>query len=361
MSDDTAPGPTAPATFRPPVDVVVDARSHTGESPTWCAADSALWWIDVKAPALHRTAHPDGSTRTWALPWDVGGFALCPDADGVPRAALLALRLGLCRLELASGRLAPVTDAPFDPRTHRFNESGCDASGRLWLGTIYEPPDGYATEPAPDALHSWAPDEGLRRHEVRPMAANGFAWSADGRGFYAADTSAGTIDRHDFDPATGRVGEPARFARVEPELGAPDGAALDVEGAYWCAVYGGGRLRRYLPDGRLEREVLLPVDNPTKPAFAGPDLDVLYVTSATGGDRRARAKAGALLRLRPGVRGAPVHGLRHAGRVDRTGTTPTSATPRPSTLATRPSRQTRSGSRATRPSKDPSAARTGTR
>lgn len=316
MNDDLAPDPKPPVTFRPRVDVVVDAGSHTGESPLWCAADSALWWIDVKAPALHRTGHPDGDTRRWALPWDVGGFALCTDAHGLPYAALVALRLGLCRLDLASGRLVPLTRAPFDARTHRFNESACDASGRLWLGTMFEPPDGYEVEPAPDALYSYAPGEGLRRHEVSPMTANGFAWSVDGRWFYAADTRAGTIVRHEFDVATGHVGGGARFASLERGAGAPDGAALDAEGAYWCAVYGGARLRRYLPDGRLEREVLLPVDNPTKPAFAGPELDVLYVTSASEGDPHARPKAGALLRFRPGVRGAPVHAFREARLVD---------------------------------------------
>ena len=306
MADATGSCPPEPEIVRPDVELVADARARVGESPVWSPADSAIWWIDVKAPALHRTAHPDGSTRSWSLPWDVGGFALCADPPGESAtAALLALRLGLCTLDLESGGLTCLVDAPFDPRTHRFNETGCDPDGRLWIGTMYDPPDAYVAEPAAGPLYSFAPAEGLRRHDVRALTANGFAWSADGRGFYAADTDAGTIERRAFDAAAGRVGDAERFAAIDPSLGQPDGAALDAEGGYWCAVHGGGRLHRYTPDGRLERAVLLPVDCPTKPVFAGPELDVMYVTSATHGKADARPHEGALLRFRPGVRGAP--------------------------------------------------------
>ena len=33
------------------IELVLDAGATIGESPTWCAAEAALYWIDVKKPA----------------------------------------------------------------------------------------------------------------------------------------------------------------------------------------------------------------------------------------------------------------------------------------------------------------------
>jgi sugar lactone lactonase YvrE len=110
-----------------------------------------------------------------------------------------------------------------------------------------------------------------------------------------------------FDQESGRIGARDLFARIPETLGRPDGAAVDSRGGYWCALHGGGRLRRYTAANTIDRDIALPVSQPTMCAFAGEALDVLYVTSATNKltpqQRRLEPLAGALLRLRPGERG----------------------------------------------------------
>jgi sugar lactone lactonase YvrE len=68
-----------------------------------------------------------------------------------------------------------------------------------------------------------------------------------------------------------------------------------------------GDWRRYTADGAVDRDIALPVSQPTMCAFAGEALDVMYVTSAadklTPQQRRCEPLAGALLRIRPGERG----------------------------------------------------------
>jgi sugar lactone lactonase YvrE len=61
------------------------------------------------------------------------------------------------------------------------------------------------------------------------------------------------------------------FARLEdgPKDGGPDGANVDRDGFYWCAVFAGGEIRRYDPAGKLERRLKTPVLYPTMPAFGG--------------------------------------------------------------------------------------------
>ena len=67
------------------------------------------------------------------------------------------------------------------------------------------------------------------------------------------------------------------------------------------------------PEGQVDREVALPVSQPTMCAFGGPDLDVLYVTSAASGlgllHKVTEMHAGGLFRFRPGVRGLRRHGF----------------------------------------------------
>ena len=109
------------------IETVLDACAKIGESPTWVAEEEALYWIDVKAPALYRYLPAGGATRTWALTSDVGGFALMEGGS-----ALVALREGLYRLDLDTGELDQLAPAPFDPALFRFNEGAWtrkDASG----------------------------------------------------------------------------------------------------------------------------------------------------------------------------------------------------------------------------------------
>jgi sugar lactone lactonase YvrE len=70
------------------------------------------------------------------------------------------------------------------------------------------------------------------------------------------------------------------FAKLGPSDGFPDGSIVDAEGHLWNAAWGAGAVRRYRPDGSIEREVSVPAKNPTCPVFAGDGLNELYVTTA---------------------------------------------------------------------------------
>jgi sugar lactone lactonase YvrE len=280
------------------LELLVDAKATIGESPLWCAEESALYWIDVKAPALYRTDVDTRRTACWRLPSDVGGYALKPDASG----AILGLRTGIFALEFASGDLGKLCDPPFDPRTHRFNEGDCDPSGRLWLGTMFDPAPGAPSEPAQQDLYFFTPEGGLVAQSNFALLHNGFAWNRSGNELFLAHSYEGRIYACEFDVSRGQVGAKRIFAEIPKELGIPDGGTIDEEGFYWSAIHGGGRLHRYAPDGRLDLVVELPFAHPTMPAFGGRTLSDLYITSATHGKPGAPQEGG-VFRLRPGVAG----------------------------------------------------------
>jgi sugar lactone lactonase YvrE len=124
---------------------------------------------------------------------------------------------------------------------------------------------------------------------------------------YFADTGDGAIRIYDYDLATGAIGSERTI--VQLDNGAPDGATVDEQGYYWSAVYGGWRVERRAPDGRLDATFDVPVQNPTSCAFGGLDLDQLYVTSASQRlsteELAAQPLAGAVMVLQVGVRGLP--------------------------------------------------------
>lgn len=246
-----------------------------GESPLWHPGKAALYWIDIPGCAVHRLHPESGAHHSWAMPAEPGCIAYRSDGG-----LMVALRGGIAKLDTSTGELTMLVAAPYDTGTTRFNDGRCDPMGRFWLGTIYEPRD-----KALAALYCL--DRGILRPGVNPVTvSNGVAFSKDGTTLYHADTAAHTIRAYAFEAKTGVIGSGVVLHhfnddRTSPDYGGrPDGAAVDSEGAYWCAMFEGGRLLRLSPSGDILQEISLPLRCPTMMAFGGEDLRTLYVTSA---------------------------------------------------------------------------------
>ena len=285
------------------VELALDARATLGECPVWSEREQALYWIDIKEPALHRFDPASAEDRRWRMPAEIGAFALCHSGR-----VLAALRTGLMRFALNASEYEFFAPAQYDPRTHRFNEGKCDARGRFWVGTMYDPlqPHDYSVTRALP-LHVYTIGAGLRPTDATAQTANGLGWSPDQHTMYFADTRARTIRRFEFDLDAGIARSPQTFVQFSDERFRPDGAAIDEEGGYWSALYGAGRVVRLDAHGNIELEIAVPVSQPTMCAFGGADFGTLYITSASQKlDAEARSRelhAGGVFRCRPGVRG----------------------------------------------------------
>ncbi len=273
----------------PDIALLLDAHATIAESLLWEPGEGVLYWVDIRAPALFRLDPRTLENRRWDLPEDIGAFCLLENG----KTALVALRSGLFALSTATGSLERVAAAPWDPARYRFNEGAVDSDGRFWVGCMFDPKPGHEGEPAPGPLHSWTTSTGLVHHPYPARCHNGMGWSPDGGTFYVSDLPTKTISAFFF--ADGRLGERRVFAELDGP-GVPDGAAVDEEGAYWCAVHGGGALQRFAPDGTLLDRIELPVSQPTMCAFGGPDLRTLYISSAAQHLERRTAGAAAARR-----------------------------------------------------------------
>src|SRR6185312_5734246 len=176
------------------IEVVVDAGATIGESPTWASSENALYWIDVKKPALHRYDAKTGGQRCWLMPSDIGAFALASHPPG----AVVALRYGIFRLEFDTSALSLLVDPPFDPNLFRFNEGACDTSGRFWIGVMFDPLD-QGCSAQKSSLHSFTLHDGLRSEPDAAELHNGMAWSADGLRFYLSHSNRREVFAFAFD------------------------------------------------------------------------------------------------------------------------------------------------------------------
>jgi sugar lactone lactonase YvrE len=285
------------------IQVLFDTPMQLGECPLWHPDEAALYWVDISGLAIHRHHPASGAHSSWSLPSEPGCIARSSNGR-----LLVAMRSGLAMLDTGSGSLTPVAAAPYDTTKMRFNDGRCDAAGRLWAGTIYEPRD--------QVLGSlFCVQRGAIRDTGKPVTvSNGLAFSVDGGTLYHADTTAHRINAYDFDVATGQLGHERLFKQFSTDKshqygGRPDGAAVDSEDAYWCAMYEGGRVLRLSPSGDVLREIALPVRCPTMIAFGGADLRTLYITSArhnrSAAELAQHPLSGCVLMLRVDVPGRP--------------------------------------------------------
>ena len=285
------------------------APARLGESPFWHPDEAALYWCDIPGRALHRWVPATARHDAWALDAEPGCVVPLPGGR-----LLLAQRDGLWRFNPADGARQRLAPPPYDPKQERFNDGKADPQGRLWVGTVYEP----RTAPRA-ALYRWSGGV-MQRMAGDVTVSNGLAFSPDGRTMYWSDTTSHRIYALDFDGSDGTLSRQrvfAEFALRAPGAdlagygGRPDGAAVDVEGAYWVAMYEGQRLLRLSPGGERLCEVPLPVRCPTMPCFGGADLRTLYVTTAREGrppeELAAQPLAGCVLALAVDVPGLPVN------------------------------------------------------
>jgi sugar lactone lactonase YvrE len=266
-----------------------------GEGPVWRAADAALWFVDIKAPAIHRFVPATGAVERWPAPAQVGW--VLPHSDG---GMVAGLQTGLSRFDPATGAFDLIATIEPSLPGNRLNDATTGPDGRLWFGSMDD------AETAESGHIYRADSRGIARVASGISITNGPALSPDGCLLYHHDT----LGRRVFVSAVGDDGvlhDTRIFAEID--RGYPDGPAVDADGGLWVALYAGWGVRHYAADGRLIETIPFPVANVTKIAFGGPDLRTAYATTATKGlspqDRVEQPLAGNLFAFDPGVAGQP--------------------------------------------------------
>lgn len=279
-------------------ELVIDVGAKLGESPVWSADEGLLYWVDIDGCAIHATDPVAGVDRSWSLDGRPGALARTDD----PSRLLVAVENELAWLDLSSGAVTSWVTL-FDPIPGvRLNDSRCDPAGRFWAGSMYDPTaanrfDAFLQRVSPEGSFTTVRDE--------VGCANGLAFSPDGSVMYWAETLRGVVWAYDYEVESGERSNERLFLDFESLPGKPDGACVDETGCYWVACVGGGAVARITPRGDVDRVVDFPVIRPTMPAFGGPNLETLFVTSIGVRDPELDGPGahGAVFAFEPGVAG----------------------------------------------------------
>jgi sugar lactone lactonase YvrE len=280
-------------------DVAAASGAELGERPVWDPNTNCLIWVDINAGQLHRLSAERGDSLIASAGVPVGAAA--PRAGG---GYVLAAADGFRLIGADGAADGPPVRPSGMPEQARFNDGACDPAGRFWAGTAAS--DGRA---GTGSLYRLDPGGSVTEVFGGVTESNGLGWSPDATVFYYTDSGEerSRVRAFSFDVRTGALTDERDLVRFEAADGIADGLAVDAEGCLWIAMWDGGCVRRYSGTGELLGLYPVPASRPTCPGFGGPDLDVLYLTTAWEGlaDERRDAEplAGHVLRARPGVRG----------------------------------------------------------
>lgn len=231
---------------------------------------------------------------------------IAADSDG---GLIAGMETGVFRLTLGVDGTVDARSLAAPPDVElgegmRFNDGRCDRQGRFWSGTMFMD---MGAARAVGGLYRYGTAEGLHGPVVRNLLTqNGLAFSPDGRTMYLSDShpQRRLVWAYDYDPDAGLPSNERIFLDLTGQRGRPDGAAVDVDGCYWSCANDGGVVQRFTPQGKLDREIALPMAKPSMCAFGGPALDLLLVTSIDpAGAANPGGDAGSVVILRPGVQG----------------------------------------------------------
>jgi sugar lactone lactonase YvrE len=276
------------------LELLLDVKCSTGESPVWVPDPGLLLFVDIPGRRLYRFHPKSNQLDVLSVDEDIGCVAVSREGGYVA-----GLRTGIWLLDTYGSKRRMLAENPENHATSRFNDGRVDPRGRFLAGTLDEP------KTTGNAGLYRCDHRGLAKLSDGLMTSNGLAFSPDGRTLYHSDTPRFVVYRYDYDPETGAAVNRREFIRIEPtatDRGRPDGAAVDTEGCYWSALYEGGRVHRYDPDGRLMSAHPLPVRCPTMPAFGGDDMKTLFVTTARD---KSDGTGGELYSMRAQVSGLP--------------------------------------------------------
>lgn len=290
--------PDKKVTSKPKVELAYQIEAQLGEGPVWNAGNNELYWVDILGKKLHIYTPGKNENRSLDLPGLVGTVV-----PFTPRQAVVALEDGIYKINLRSGDLELLSDVESDMPHNRFNDGKCGPAGNLWVGSM-----NLAEDSASASLYKVEPDGKTTKMLDSITISNGIVWDRRATTMYYIDTPTGIIRAFDYDKETASISNERVAVQVDPADGYPDGMAIDADNKLWVGLWNGNAVAQYDPaNGVLLQKIQVPAHNVTAVAFGGPQLDIMYITTArvdmTPAELEQFPLAGSVFKYKAGVKG----------------------------------------------------------
>ena len=275
---------------------ISEVVSDLGEGPIWSPQTNCVTWTDITQSVFHTADIDTGATQSFSAPSMVGAIAHTRGGDYVA-----ANQKGFAFVGI-DGKFSQLHSFLADDM--RMNDGKVDPVGRFWAGSL-----ALSFEAERGSLYVLEKDGSYRSVLDKCTLSNGMGWSPDAHYFYYIDSIPGVLKRFDFDSVQGLISNPIDLITFDTSKGIPDGMSVSSDGKIVIALWDGGRVEIYEPDGTKATEIELGVSRPTSCTFGGTDGNVLIVSSASQGiDRSKEGLAGKILAVTgTGLSGLPAH------------------------------------------------------
>jgi sugar lactone lactonase YvrE len=265
-------------------------KSKLAEGPVWDHRNNTLWWVDILSGNLHSFNQENGKSKTYSIGQYIGAAIPCKDNELV-----LAAHQGFYMFDPDKQKLTPLGDLQLESADFRFNDGKCDAMGRFWAGTMQlqaQQPDGI--------LYCLSKGQSAKKLDG-VWCSNGIAWSLDQTKMYYIDSLTHKLQVFDFDLQTGDISNGVDLIVFEKSMGYPDGMTIDENGNLWICFYDGSKVCCFEPKTGTEiTRIEMPVQRPTSCTFGGPNMDLLYITTA---EKKEDPLGGSIFVAHPKVKG----------------------------------------------------------
>lgn len=275
----------------------LEISASLGEGAIWNYKTNTFWWVDIEGRKLNIYDPETKGNRVIDVKERIG--TVVPAKSG---GAIIALENGIFHLDLEREEMEMICNPLEELDTIRFNDGKCDPAGRLWVGSM-----SLKFIKGAASLYNISPDGSFREVFGGVTVSNGIIWSNDHKTLYYIDTPRRNVRAWDYDLETGDISNERVVISIPEGMGGPDGMTIDEKGTLWIAMWGGNQVSQWDPEtGELIGKVEVPAPNVTSCAFGGPDLDVLYITTAGGDNQKMKEDyplAGSVFKVKPGVKG----------------------------------------------------------
>ncbi|KAL3282598.1 hypothetical protein HHI36_005773 [Cryptolaemus montrouzieri] len=251
-----------------------------GEGPHWDISRQCLYFVDILGKTINRYV-PENNTSYKASFDTYPSFIIPVEGDEKKFVLGLGSKISVVTWDGLSDKVEKIEhlcEMGSIPSDYRLNDGKCDASGRLWTGSTVIQMAGITEKLG--SIFSYEKGS-LKNHGGDVSCSNGLTWSKDNKTFFFIDSFKKTVDRFDYDIATGNINNrTVLFSFDKNKDQFPDGMTIDEDGNLWVACFFGKKIIKIdskKPETLLDT-IELPAQQVTSAAWGGKNLDELYVT-----------------------------------------------------------------------------------
>lgn len=273
-------------------------KAKLGEGAYWNHQTQEFYWVDILGKELHIYNPATKVDRSLPTPSRIG--TVVPQSDST---AVVALDDGVYIMNTNTGEITVLSEVEKEMTVNRFNDGKCDPNGNLWVGSMH-----LKESAALGSVYKISSTGETTKMIDSVTISNGIVWTKDASTMYYIDTPSAEIKAFDYDKNTATISNERTAVKVPVEMGFPDGMAIDEEDMLWVGLWNGNGVVRFDPStGNLLSKIEVPAHNVTACAFGGPNLDKLYITTASVDMTKEESikypMAGSIFVADPGVKG----------------------------------------------------------